>query len=87
MVNYPHDTENEEDYEIGWQWLEEDTGPYVAPYTGFWQCLLYPTQNNPEHFFEALFLSHMYTIMAEETNKYAQRKLQRGKFFSEYLFL
>ena len=86
MVNYAHDTENEEDYEIGWQWLEEDTGPYVAPYTGFRQCLLDPTQNNPEHFFEALFSSHMYTIMAEETNKYAQRKLQRGKFFHNIYF-
>ena len=86
MVNYPHDTENEEDYEIGWQWLEEDTGPYVTPYTGFRQCLLDPTQNNPEHFFEALFLSHMYTIMAEETNKYAQTKLQRGKFFHNIYF-
>ena len=41
---------------------------------------------NPEHFFEALFSSHMYTIMAEETNKYAQRKLQRGKFFHNIYF-
>ena len=85
MVNYPHNTENE-DYEIGWQWLEEDTGPYVASYTGFRQCLLDPTQNNPEHIFEALFSSHMYTIMAEETKKYAQIKLQRGKFFHNIYF-
>ena len=43
--------------------------------------LLDPTKNNPEDFFEALFMSYMYIIMAEETNKYAQRKIQRGKFF------
>ena len=75
------DTEIEEDYEIGWEWLEQDTGPHIAPYTGFRQCLLDPTKNNLEDFFEALFSSHMYTIMAEEMNKYANRKLQRGKFF------
>ena len=81
MVNFREDMEHEEDYEIGWEWIEEDTGPYIAPYTGFQQCLLDPTKNNPEDFFEALFTSHMYTIMAEETNKYAQRKIQRGKYF------
>ena len=63
------------------EWIEEDTGSYIAPYTGFWQCLLDPTKNNPEDFFEALFTSHIYNIMAEEMNKYAQRKIQRGKFF------
>ena len=81
MVNFQEDMEHEEDYEIGWEWIEEDTGPYIALYTGFRQCLLDPTKNNPEDFFEALFTSHMYMIMAEETNKYAQRKIQRGKYF------
>ena len=80
MVNFPNDTEIEEDYEIGWEWLEQDIGPSVAPYSGFRQCLLDPTKQDPEHFFDALFSTHMYTIMAEETNKYAQRKIQRGKF-------
>ena len=81
MVNYASDTEIKEDYEIGWEWLEQDTGPLIAPYTGFRQCLLDLTKINPEDFFEALFSSHMYTIMAEEMNKYTNRKLQRGKFF------
>ena len=80
MVNFQEDMEHE-DYEIGWEWIEEDKEPYIALYTGFGQCLLDPMKNNPEDFFEALFTSHMYTIMAEETNKYAQRKIQRGKFF------
>ena len=81
MVNYQNKHELEEDYELGWYWLEVDTGPGIAPYSGFRQCLLDPMQNKPEHFFEALFDQRMYTIMAEETNRYAQRKIQ-GKFFS-----
>ena len=81
MVNFQEDTEHEEHYEIGWEWIEEDTGHYIALYTGFWQCLLDPTKNNPEDFFEALFTSHMYMIMAEEMNKYTQREIQRGKYF------
>ena len=82
MVNFANDTEVEEDYEIGWEWHEQDPGPMVAPYSGFHQCLLDPTKNQPEDFFDALFSRHMYTIMAEETNKYAQRKIQRGKFIN-----
>ena len=27
MVNFANDVEREEDYEIGWDWIEEDTGP------------------------------------------------------------
>ena len=84
MVNFEGDMENEEDYEISWQWLEQDTGPYIAPYAGFRQCLLDPIKNNPEDFFEALCTSHMYTIMVGETNKYAHRKLQRGKYCFVY---
>ena len=81
MVNYNNDCELEEDYEPGWSLLEVDTGPTIAPYSGFQQCLLDPTQDKPKHFFEALFDQQMYTIMAEETNRYTQRKIQ-GKFFS-----
>ena len=35
MVNYAADIKIEEDYEIHWEWLEHDTGPYIALYTGF----------------------------------------------------
>ena len=31
MVNYQNDRELEEDYEIGWEWLELDPGPLIAP--------------------------------------------------------
>ena len=55
MVNYQGDIELEEDYDIGWEWFEVDPGPHIAPYTGFQQCLLDPTKNRPEDFFNALF--------------------------------
>ena len=78
MVNFNGYVELEEDYDIGWEWLEVDPGPHIAPYTGFQQCLLDPTKNRPEDFFNALFDHNMYTIMAEETNKYAHQKILRG---------
>ena len=84
MVNYPGDVENEDDYEIGWEWHEADPGPLVRPYNGFRQCLLDPTTNKPEDFFNALFDTRMYTIMVEETNKYAQRKKQSCEYFNMY---
>ena len=64
------------DYEIGWEWLKQDTGPLIAAYTGFWQCLLDPLKTKPEDSFSALFDNNMYMIMAEETNKYVHRKKQ-----------
>ena len=74
MVNFANDTEREEDYEIGWEWIEEYTVPLIGPYTGFRQCLLDPLKNKPEDFFNELFDVRMYTIMAEETNKYRSQK-------------
>ena len=76
MVNIPNDVENELDYEIGWEWIQEDTGPLIAPYTGFQTSLLDPVKNKPQDFFNEMFNTRMYTIMAEETNKYAHRRKQ-----------
>ena len=70
-----------------WCWPEVDTGPAIAPYSGFHQCLLNPMQNKPEDFFEALFDQQMYTIMAEETNQYAQKKIIEGKFLLRSFFI
>ena len=81
MVNFLNDTENEDNYAIGWEWHEVDPGPLIAPYNGFRQCLLDPTQNNPESFFNALFENRMYTIMVNETNKYVQRRKQAREYF------
>ena len=69
MVNFANDIENEEDYEISWEWHEQDPRPMVTPYSGFHQCFLDPMKNQPEDFFDALFSTQMYTIMVEEMNK------------------
>ena len=87
MVNFAYDAEREEDYEIGWDWIEEDTGPLIGPYTCFRQCLLDPLKNKPEDFFNELFDARMYTIMAEETNKYARRRKQNRKYKNFFYFL
>ena len=71
---------------MGWVWSEQDEGSMVAPYNGFRQCLLDPTRKEPEDFFKALFNRQMYTIMAEETNRYAQRKIQQGKLCTIFIY-
>ena len=86
MVNFVHDSKLE-DYEIVWEWLKQDLGPLFAPYSGFWQCLLDLTKQKPEDFFNALFSTHMYTIMAEETTKNAHQKIQKCKISIIFLFL
>ena len=35
MVSFSNDTENEDDYAIGWEWHEVDPGPLIGPYNGF----------------------------------------------------
>ena len=61
--------------------------PLIAPSTGFHQCLLDPLKNKPADFFNALFDSNMYMIMAEETNKYVFRKklISTKNFFHFYI--
>ena len=86
MVNFDGDVEHEDDFEMGWEWIEQDEGAMVAPYSGFRQCLLDPTKTKPEDFFKALFNRQMYTIMAEETNKYANRKIERGKLCTRFIY-
>ena len=87
MVNFVNDVERGEDYEIGWDWIEEDTGPLIGPYTGFRQCFLDKLKNKPEDFFNGLFDVRMYTIMAKETNKYAHRRKQNCKYKNFFYFL
>ena len=82
MVNFPNDTENEDDYAIGWGWHEVNPGPMIGLYNGFRQCLLDPTRNRPQDFFNALFENRMYTIMAKEINKYAQQRKQACEYFN-----
>ena len=86
MVNFDGDLEHVDDFEMGWEWIEQDEGAMVAPYSGFRQCLLDPTKMKPEDFFVTLFNRQMYTIMAEETNKYANHKIERGKLCTRFIY-
>ena len=81
IIIFPNDTENEDDYTIGCEWHEVDPGPLIALYNSFQQCFLDPTRKKPEDFFNALFESRMYTIMAKETNKYVQQRKQACEYF------
>ena len=86
MVNYPNDTELEEDYKIGWEWLEKDPGPLIASYTDFCQYLLDPLKNKLEDFFNAFFDHNMCMIMARETKRYVHRKKETDKYKKCLLF-
>ena len=82
MVNYERDVEEEQDFEIGWEWNERDPGPDLSPCDDYRSCLLDKEKDAPEDFFMALFNRQMFTIMAENTNMYARRRaeqLQDGK--------
>ena len=87
MVNFPGDVDHEDDFELGWQWIERDTGPMLAPYSGFRQCLLDPFKNKPEDFFNSLFEPSMYTQIAEETNRYASQRIQNQEGKAPLFFL
>ena len=76
MINCHYDVEHELDYELGWEWLQSDPGPMIAPYNGFRQCLLDPSKKKPEDFFCALFEDRMFTVMADMTNVYARNRIQ-----------
>ena len=62
------------------------SGPLIAPYTAFWECLLDPLKTKPEDFFNVLFDDNMYMIMAKETNKYGHRKKQTCKYKKFFYF-
>ena len=79
MINCHYDVDHELDYELGWEWMESDPGPMIAPYNGFRQCLVDPAKNKPEDFFRAIFDDRMFTLMADMTNIYAQNRI-RSKY-------
>ena len=60
---------------------EVNPEPLISPFNGIQQCLLDPTRNKPEDFFNALFEDRMCTIMAEKVNKYAQQRKQVPEYF------
>jgi len=80
IMNYNRDTEDMEDYANDWLWLNRDTGASCGPFIGTPSLLMTRTSRKPEDFFSALFDDHMWTTIADETNRYARQRMhqQRG---------
>ena len=74
ISNYSRDTELEEDVLKGWRKLENDEVPDHDTFTDIKGLNFSWT---PEEFFNQLFDKSMYTIMAQQTNVYAQDKISQ----------
>ena len=76
ITNYARDQINEFDVANGWEKIEPDVIPDHGPLTGI-QGINMGGGNSrePEDFFNDLFEERMFTIMADETNNYARRKI------------
>ena len=74
MPPNPPDHEYPED--PAWDWLQEDDGAIVedfdSPSAG--TSLLDPSLSEPEDFFNALFDDRMWTIIANRTNEFGNRR-------------
>ena len=69
-----------------WVWEIQDTGTSFAPFTGTPGLFLDPLDTKPVDFFNLLFENQMYKLIACETNKYAESKMQ-GKFSILHKFI
>ena len=81
IENYERDVEIEDDYHKGWYWTStDDEGPSCYDFFDEAHTLLDTTVvKKPEHFFEAFFDRSMWTIIAEETNRYARDKIRKQR--------
>ena len=69
--------ELQEDIDNGWLKVENNQVPDHCHFIGNEGLNMNTTSRNPEDFFNNLFDARMYTIMAEETNKYARQQIQK----------
>ena len=79
-INYTNDKVYPEDVKNGWVRLEQDTGPpNIYRFQG--SCCNYLNLNNytPGAVFDEFFEGNMWTILSENTNKYAHAKLRQAK--------
>lgn len=76
ITNYSRDQVNEVDVANGWEKIEPDIIPDYGPFTGIQGINMDGHSREPEDFFNNLFEERMFTIMAEETNSYARRKIR-----------
>ena len=76
ITNYSRDQINEFDVTTGWEKIEPDIIPDHGPFTGIQGINMSGNSREPEDFFNDIFEERMFTIMAEETNNYARRKIR-----------
>ena len=82
IVNYAGDVENADDYANSWEWQLEDKGSSCGPFLLDSKLNIQLNANQPETFFEALFDASMWTILAQETNNYAQQSIANKRGIS-----
>ena len=75
--NYEKDIELQEDIDNGWVRVDNDQLPNHCHFIGNEGLNMNTTSCNPEDFFNNLFDDRMYTIIAEETNKYARHQIMK----------
>ena len=74
IVNYPRDEILDCDVEQGWEKIQPDIIPDHCPFTGTLGLNMSTDSRLPKDFFNDIFDDRMFTIMAKETNNYAQKK-------------
>ena len=77
ITNYSTDQINDLDLANGWEKIEPDIKPDHGPFTGIQGLNMSGNSREPEDFFKDIFEDRMFTIMAEETNNYARRKIRQ----------
>ena len=84
IVNYSHDYQHEDDYFDGWTWNcfpgQVDSEPESGPFLGKQQILFDTRNNKPLDFFKEMFSPDTFDEIAQSTNRYAERKLDRGEY-------
>ena len=76
IVNYQRDEILDCDVEQGWEKIQPDIIPDHCPFTGTQGINMSTDSRLPEDFFNDIFDDRMFTIMVEETNNYAQKKVR-----------
>ena len=77
IVNCQGDTELQEDVQNGWHRITHDVPPNNPQFMDTPGLNFEIDLHEPEEFFNQLFDHQMFTIMAEETNKYAHQQIVR----------
>ena len=77
IQTFANDIEDPDDFANGWEWItQEDPGPATEDFTAFPGLVIPPNDRTPASFFKLLFDEPMFGHIAEQTNLYAQKKIQ-----------